>query len=130
MMIRPCERRVCALPVFACVLLSAEESGMSSEQAARMIRELGQIRQVLLAIAGGPVATREVSDRTVRVTLDGEHLGRSEAPVTIVEFSDYDCSYCKIFYRENFKALKRELVDTGKVRFYVRDLPTAAHEFA
>jgi protein-disulfide isomerase len=54
-------------------------------------------------------------------------LGRSEAPVVIVEFSDLQCPYCRRFDEQTFPWLRREYIDTGKVRFESRDFPLDFH---
>ena len=50
-------------------------------------------------------------------------LGQADAPVTIVEFSDYQCPYCKRFATTVFPILKSDYIDTGKVRYVFRDFP-------
>ena len=50
-------------------------------------------------------------------------LGRSDAPVTVVEYFSFSCSHCARFHRETFPDIKRNYVDTGKVRFVLRDFP-------
>lgn len=50
-------------------------------------------------------------------------LGKADAPVTIVEFSDYQCPYCQRFATQVFTQLKRDYIDTGKVRYVFRDFP-------
>ena len=50
-------------------------------------------------------------------------MGSSDAPVTIVEFTDYQCPYCRVFERTTFAEIRKKYVDTGKVRFVVRDFP-------
>ena len=50
-------------------------------------------------------------------------LGRADAPVTIVEFSDYQCPYCQRFATKVFPEMKRDYIDTGKVRYVFRDFP-------
>jgi len=57
-------------------------------------------------------------------------LGAADAPVTLVEFSDYECSFCQRFHTQTFERLKREFVDTGKVRYVVRDFPLPMHRHA
>ncbi|MDX1675695.1 MAG: thioredoxin domain-containing protein [Longimicrobiales bacterium] len=47
----------------------------------------------------------------------GQALGEPDAPVTVVEFSDYGCSYCSRFTRETFPQLYAEFIDTGRVRW-------------
>ena len=50
-------------------------------------------------------------------------LGRPGAPVTIVEFGDYQCINCGAFARDTDPALVRKYVDTGVVRLVWRDFP-------
>jgi protein-disulfide isomerase len=50
-------------------------------------------------------------------------LGRPDAPVTIVEYASLSCPYSRRFQLETFPALKREYIDTGKVRFILREFP-------
>lgn len=50
-------------------------------------------------------------------------LGNPAAPVTIVEFSDFQCPFCGSFYRDNEKKLRTEYIDSGKVKFSYRDFP-------
>ena len=57
-------------------------------------------------------------------------LGPTDAPVTIIEFSDYQCPYCAHFALETFPEIRRAYVDTGKVRYAARDLPLPFHAFA
>jgi protein-disulfide isomerase len=47
-------------------------------------------------------------------------LGRSDAPVTIVQYASMTCPFCRRFQAESFPALKREYIDTGKVRYILR----------
>jgi protein-disulfide isomerase len=47
-------------------------------------------------------------------------LGRKDAPVTIVQYASMTCPYCRRFHAESFPALKREYIDTGKVRYILR----------
>lgn len=49
--------------------------------------------------------------------------GSSDAPVTIIEFSDYQCPFCLRFFQETKPQLDKLYVDTGKVRFIYKDFP-------
>lgn len=49
--------------------------------------------------------------------------GSESAPVTIVEFLDYRCGFCARYATETYPQIKRDYVDTGKVRYLVRALP-------
>jgi len=50
-------------------------------------------------------------------------LGNKDAPVTMVEFSDFECPYCKQFQETTFPLIKKNYIDTGKVRFIYKDFP-------
>lgn len=50
-------------------------------------------------------------------------LGNQNAPVTLVEFSDYQCPFCGAFYKGAEAQIKKEYVDTGKVKLVYRDYP-------
>lgn len=50
-------------------------------------------------------------------------IGNANAPVTIVEFSDFQCTHCATFAKQEFPQLKREYIDTGKVKFIFRNFP-------
>jgi protein-disulfide isomerase len=56
-------------------------------------------------------------------------LGREDAPITIVEFSDFQCPYCKMFHNDVFPQLKKDFIDKGIVRFVHKDLPLPFHKF-
>ena len=47
-------------------------------------------------------------------------LGRKDAPVTIVQYASMTCPYCRQFQVDTFPVLKREYIDTGKVRYVLR----------
>jgi protein-disulfide isomerase len=50
-------------------------------------------------------------------------LGRASARVALIEYSDFKCPYCGAFARDTWPDLRRQYVDTGKVRFIFRNLP-------
>jgi protein-disulfide isomerase len=54
---------------------------------------------------------------------DDPILGDPDAPVTIIEFSDYQCPFCAKFYSETLVLIKENYIDTGKVKFVYRDFP-------
>jgi protein-disulfide isomerase len=61
---------------------------------------------------------------------DGAVMGSAEAKVTIVEFSDFECPFCREFYATTFPALKSKYIDTGRLRFSYRNLPLPFHSNA
>lgn len=54
-------------------------------------------------------------------------LGESNAKVVVVEFTDFQCPYCKSFLDNTFGKIKNDYVQTGKVRFAVRHFPLSGH---
>jgi len=56
--------------------------------------------------------------------------GLKSAPVTIIEFSDFQCPYCEIFFNETFPLIEKNYISTGKVRFVYRDFPIESHQYA
>jgi protein-disulfide isomerase len=50
-------------------------------------------------------------------------LGESNAKITIVEFGDYQCTYCHLFHENTKDVLIQQYVNTGKVNFVFRDFP-------
>ena len=50
-------------------------------------------------------------------------LGSPTAPVTIIEYASLTCPYCRQFHAKTYPRLKKELIDTGKVRYILREYP-------
>lgn len=55
-------------------------------------------------------------------------LGDVNAPVTVIEYSDYECPFCKKFTLESLPSIKEEYVNTGKVKFIFKDFPLEIHK--
>jgi protein-disulfide isomerase len=129
---------VAALAMGLLVPAHAGEPGITRRQADEILSELKQIRQLLeqqskLAqdAAARPQPAQDPGPQRVKLRLDaGPVLGSAKAPVTIVEFTDYQCPFCLRFHTATFPDLKKTYIDTGKVRFYSRDLPLEFHSNA
>lgn len=84
------------------------------------------------AAAASPAAglpTQEVAVGPVKVSEAGAPvLGDKNAPVTMIEFSDYECPFCKRHYTSTFPDLKKNYIDTGKVKLVFRNYPLSFHE--
>lgn len=50
-------------------------------------------------------------------------IGPDDAKVTVVEYASLTCSHCATFHNETFPAFKEKYIDTGKVRFILREFP-------
>ena len=78
---------------------------------------------VLLGFFFALVATVDVG--AVSVTDDGRVQGKADAPLTLIEYSDFTCGYCLKFFKETLPKLQATYIDTGKIRFVYRDYPRA-----
>ena len=76
--------------------------------------------------AGNPVAGEKVD-----VSADDDAVvGNEKAKVTVIEFSDFQCPFCRSFWSGAFQQIKKEYIDTGKVKFVYRDFPLSFHPAA
>jgi protein-disulfide isomerase len=73
---------------------------------------------------GPEVVTPVVADSTV---FPGHALGSDSAPVTIVEYADFQCPACGKFAVLNEPDVRTRLVNTGRVRWIFRDFPLEGH---
>ena len=115
------------------VLCAADEPPITHQQADDILRELQQIRNLLQQAGGAAGVARAPSapPRSISMTLEkARFIGSESAPLTMVEFTDFQCPYCQRFHLTAFKALKEKYIDTGIVRFYSRDLPLDMHKNA
>ena len=71
-----------------------------------------------------------IEDPSKLITANDPILGDAKARVTIVEFSDFQCPYCRSFFIDTFSQLKKDYIDTGKVRLVFRDYPLPFHAAA
>lgn len=51
---------------------------------------------------------------------DGPQRGSNKAPVVLIEFSDFRCSFCRKFWQTTLPLLEKKYISTGKVRFIYR----------
>jgi protein-disulfide isomerase len=90
-----------------------------------MLKELRQIRQLLERLTqpqGAPQPT------TAKLTdLKGYALGRADAPLTMVEFTDLQCPFCRQYATVTFAEIKKNWIDTGKLRYISHDFPLDFH---
>ena len=56
--------------------------------------------------------------------------GEEEAPVTMVEFTDYQCPFCGRYSNETLPKIEEEYIKTGKVKYVLRNIPLTFHQYA
>lgn len=67
----------------------------------------------------------------VDVSVDDDAMkGDKDAPVTIIEFSEYQCPYCKRYVDQALVQIQEKYIDTGKVKYVFRDFPLEFHQNA
>ncbi len=108
---------------------------LSSTQGEQILTELKEIHRLLLAQqaqAAKPPAPAAPDQPALVSVPAGNHesLGAADAPVVLVEYTDYQCPFCRRFHERTWPELKRRYIDTGKVRYEVRDMPLPFHEEA
>lgn len=64
----------------------------------------------------------------VEVSVDDDAvLGDANAPITLIEFSDYECPFCGRHYQQTYPMLKKNYIDTGIIKMVFRDFPLSFH---
>ena len=99
----------------------------AEEEIVELRRELADVKKELVEIKRllqGTRPARAPVRGTVEVSIAGRpSQGAHDAPVTMVEFSDYQCPFCKRYFSTVFPAIKKEYIDTGKLKYVFRDFP-------
>lgn len=81
------------------------------------------------AVAQQPQQAPVINNDPVKVSIDDDPvLGDKDAKVTIIEFSDYECPFCKRHFDQTLPQLVKEYIDTGKAKLVFRDLPLSFHD--
>ncbi len=72
--------------------------------------------------------TTTTIQQRVQVSVDDDpFLGSNDAPLTVIEFSDFQCPFCRSAYQSVITNLKKDYVETGKIKFVYRDFPLSFH---
>ncbi len=67
-------------------------------------------------LSGGAAGVR-LPAQELPITEIGFNFGSPEAPIKVLEFSDFGCGYCRRFHAETFPALLEDYIETGKVEW-------------
>ena len=79
-----------------------------------------------IVLSMGTIVARADVSTTYHELMDGN----PNAKVTVVEYASLTCPHCAKFYVESFPKLKKDYIDTGKIKFVFRDLPTPPQNLA
>jgi len=77
----------------------------------------------LAALGPGLTVSRAAGDKTPTVTAQDRIMGKADAPVTLIEYASLTCPHCAAFEKENLPQIRKEWIDTGKVKLIYRDFP-------
>jgi len=96
------------------------DSGITGEQLAEILSEI--------KTAPAPQPTQQSpqpsAPQLFTVSFDDEPVkGSPDAPVTVVEFSDFQCPFCSRFFEQTLPLIEENYIDTGKIKFVYKDLP-------
>jgi len=94
-------------------------------QLTRLQEELAQLTEALTPLPPGVERVEAVMSPD-----DDPQMGSADAHVIIIEFSDFQCPYCKRFWEQPLPQLKKAYVETGKVKLVYRDFPLGFHQNA
>ena len=122
--------RLLARPLLALVLLGCTGGEGSAAARAADAKSL----QPATTVASAPattVASAPASTDSVLVKADaGRILGNARSSVWMIIISDFQCPYCKRWHDDTWAAVKKEYVDTGKLRVAYVNLPLSMHRNA
>jgi protein-disulfide isomerase len=142
--------RICRVipPVFGAVLLAlvfghsaalaAEVDDRGPDELAQLRHQLNMLHQAQSSLSNelrqlkAELRRKELSSRVdppesfLNILDPTTVLGDASAPVTLVEFADFECSFCRRFFGEIFPRIKEEYVDKGKVRYIFCHFPLSS----
>lgn len=105
---------------------STKEEVMALQaQVDAMQKDLAEIKTMLKDIKSAPAPRAAAPAFKEQVISIGPSpvKGKANATVTLVEYSDYQCPFCARNYRDVMPKLKEEYIDTGKLKFVMRENP-------
>jgi protein-disulfide isomerase len=90
-----------------------------------ILKELGEIKRSLGQKATrNDVLAKPELPRLVSLNVHGERFrGDGKARIAMVEYSDFDCSFCAKYAKEIYPHIDRDYIQSGKIKYFFRDLP-------
>jgi len=103
--------------------MQIQDSGLTSGDVRDLIDTyVAEQRQVAPQPTAQP--PQPTASQTIQVSLDDDPFkGDPDAPVTVIEFSDFQCPFCSRFFDQTLPLIQQNYIDTGKIKFVYRDFP-------
>lgn len=127
----------CLITVVAAVLIAlsvsvyAADKGLTEETGQELLKELRQLRGILEKLQKPQAPPSPPTPEGIKIKGGGDYtMGKSDAPLTLIEYTDYQCPFCSRFESTTFTEIKKNFIDTGKVRFIQRDMPLEFHKYS
>jgi len=96
------------------------DSGLTGEQLKEILSEIKTAPTPQPALQSPQPSAPQI----FTVSLDDDPVkGNPDAPVTVVEFSDFQCPFCSRFFEQTLPLIEENYIDTGKIKFVYKDLP-------
>ena len=120
-------------PVLGLVLLAvAPACAQSNDEIKALRKDIEELKQSqknqqqqldrIMALISGRAGAQPIQD--IVLDLNGlPEIGDKRAKITIVEFTDYQCSFCARHASQTFPQIQAEYIKTGKIKYVVRDFP-------
>ena len=106
----------------------------SDEEIKALKKEMQDLRKDVEDLKTKTIVRQQVpapEPQEVVVSMNDDPVkGDLNAPVTIIEFSDFQCPYCGRFFKSTLTEIERDYIKTGKVRYVFRDFPLDFHKQA
>ena len=122
------DRRLMAM--LAVVVVALGGAGIWALQGSASLAPAASASSPILAAPATGGATLAQSPATPAIPQEGlaarlseRSLGRANAPVTVIEYFSLTCGHCAAFHRDTMPQVKRDLIETGRVRIVFRDFP-------
>ena len=111
------------LSLILSLLLVTEAADMPNNRSEEEIKALRKdVEDLKTKITARQQAPAPEPQEVVVSMNDDPVKGNLNAPVTIIEFSDFQCPYCGRFFQSTLQEIERDYIKTGKVRYVFRDI--------
>ena len=121
--------------LFLCAVNARAQAGLdklqtSEDQLRQILSTLNDIKQLLAANAATRPGPQPPAPPSALATKGESARGDSGATVAIVEYADFECPFCGQYEHEIYPQIAKDHIQTGKVKYFYRDLPLTMHPHA